>query len=75
MHDSDCQLQPLSGLSWWFDYDKVAEFRLFLKECENASSLVDLENKFEAARMKAGLVHKQSHKYLGKRPYRSLFRR
>jgi hypothetical protein len=65
------KLQPLTTLCFFFKYEAVERYRLFLDECEGAVSQDDLETRFHDARSKAGLF--KGKKYTGTRPYKSMF--
>jgi hypothetical protein len=63
--------KPLTTLAFFFAYEAVEKYRLFLDECEKAVSQDDLDVIFHRAREKAGITSGKN--YTGTRKYKSMF--
>jgi hypothetical protein len=59
----------LMGTCWFWDLVLVTEYKLFIEEVENATTLTDLQNKLRDARAGAGL--QSGGKFIGTRSYAS----
>jgi hypothetical protein len=66
--DGEVLVHPLMTMAFWFDAHRVVANRLFVSTCSQATSLRDLDLRFDAARKQAGLIDERGC-YLGKRPY------
>lgn len=62
------------GHCWFWDLDKVIDYKLWLDEFEDATTRDDIKDKMRDARAKAGVINSQTGRYSGKRPYEILFK-
>ncbi|MFO1063151.1 MAG: DUF1152 domain-containing protein [Pirellulales bacterium] len=68
LDDGDVLVHPWMTLAFWFDAATVLSVRRFVAECSDASSLKDLDIRFDAARKAHHLIDDNGC-YIGKRPY------
>src|SRR5690606_13122155 len=61
-------INALMGICWFFDLNVVIKYRLFLDDLDGATSLTNLESKWEVARDKHGITNPKKG-YVGKRRY------
>jgi hypothetical protein len=66
--DGDVLVHPFMTLAFWFDARSVLSGRLFVPECSMATSLRDLDLRFDLSRKSHKLLD-DSGSYIGKRPY------
>jgi len=68
----DLWIQPFMSIAWFFDLQKVIEYRLFLNDVKDAKSLADLQTKFKNARINHKISNAKTG-YTGKRRCKLMF--
>jgi len=66
LHASDLFINPMMGMSWFFDLRIIIKYRLFMSELEQATSRTNLETRMSACRQAEG-IELPNGKYVGKR--------
>jgi len=66
LHSSDLYINPMMGMSWFFDLNIVIQYRLFIHELEKSTSRSNLETRMSACRQ-AAKIELPNGKYIGKR--------